>query len=239
MIPTHAKAACVVDLVAFAKMNSSCSSCAICGNKLVTFFSRWRQTKAPIARLIGDSMSKPVASTSEQPAPGATGAVSPPEILLRTFTELRDELVSTLWFVLGNRDDAQDMAQEVFLRCWRAQDGLLEVRDLRAWIFRVGLNAAKDLQRSAWRRRSRPLLGEDIMQLADSKAPPQIVENEESLTRIRQALIKLRPEEKEVFLLRQNGELTYEQIAQMRNCPIGTIKTQMRTALEKLRKVLA
>jgi RNA polymerase sigma-70 factor (ECF subfamily) len=160
-------------------------------------------------------------------------------VLLRTFTELRDELVSTLWFMLGNPDDAQDIAQEVFLRCWRAQESLPEIRDLRAWIFRVGLNAAKDLRRSAWRRRVKPLLGEDIMQLADGTAPAQIVEDQESLRRIRQALLDLRPEEKEVFLLRQNGDLTYEQIAQMRQCPIGTVKTQMRTALEKLRKILA
>jgi RNA polymerase sigma-70 factor (ECF subfamily) len=160
-------------------------------------------------------------------------------VLVRTFTELRDELVSTLWFLLGNPDDAQDIAQEVFLRCWRAQKSLPEIRDLRAWIFRVGLNAAKDLRRSAWRRRVKPLLGEDIMQLADGTAPAQIVEDQESLRRIRQALLDLRPDEKEVFLLRQNGELTYEQIAQMRKCPIGTVKTQMRTALEKLRKILA
>src|SRR5712692_7865288 len=127
-------------------------------------------------------MNKPVASISGGPATGATGTLSPSEVLLRTFTELRDELVSTLWFLLSNRDDAQDIAQEVFLRCWRAQASLPEIRDLRAWIFRVGLNAAKDLQRSAWRRRVKPLLGEDIVQLADETAPPQIVEDEESLT---------------------------------------------------------
>jgi RNA polymerase sigma-70 factor (ECF subfamily) len=184
-------------------------------------------------------MSEPVASISGGPAPGDRTTLSPSEVLLRTFTELRDELVSTLWFLLGNPDDAQDIAQEVFLRCWRAQESLADIRDLRAWIFRVGLNAAKDLQRSAWRRRVKPLLGEDIMQLADGTVPAQTVEDEESLARVRQALLKLRPEEKEVFLLRQNGELTYEQIAHMRNCPIGTVKTQMRTALEKLRKVLA
>jgi RNA polymerase sigma-70 factor (ECF subfamily) len=184
-------------------------------------------------------MSKTVAQVSEGPATGSAGALAPTEVLLRTFTELRDELVSTLWFLLGNPEDAQDIAQEVFLRCWRAQESLPQIRDLRAWIFRVGLNAAKDLQRSAWRRRVKPLLGEDIMQLADGTAPAQIVEDEESLRRIRQALLDLRPEEKEVFLLRQNGDLTYEQIAQMRQCPIGTVKTQMRTALEKLRKVLA
>jgi RNA polymerase sigma-70 factor (ECF subfamily) len=171
-------------------------------------------------------------------APGVAEALSPAELLLRTFTGLRDELVSTLWFLVGNPDDAQDLAQEVFLRCWRTQESLRDVRDLRAWIFRVGINAAKDLRRSAWRRRVKPLLGEDIIQLADGVAPPQIVEDRESLTRIRRALLRLRPEEQEVFLLRQNAELTYEEIAQMRQCPVGTVKTQMRTALEKLRKVL-
>jgi RNA polymerase sigma-70 factor (ECF subfamily) len=183
-------------------------------------------------------MSDPGTITSGGPATESAGAPSPGELLLRTFTEIRDELVSTLWFLVGNPDDAQDLAQEVFLRCWRTQDGLPQVRDLRAWIFRVGLNAAKDLRRSAWRRRVKPLLGEEIMQTADGVAPPKLVEDEESLQRIRQALLNLRPEEKEVFLLRQNAELTYDQIAQMRHCPVGTVKTQMRTALEKLRKVL-
>ena len=72
--------------------------------------------------------------------------------LLRAFNELRDELTSTLWFLLGNPDDAQDAVQDVFLKCWRAQATVVEVRDLRAWIFRVGLNVVRDFQRSAWHR---------------------------------------------------------------------------------------
>jgi RNA polymerase sigma-70 factor, ECF subfamily len=184
-------------------------------------------------------MSKPGASMAAGPGKAPPGAVPPGELLLRTFTELRDELVSTLWFMLGNPDDAQDIAQEVFLRCWRKQHELPDIRDLRAWIFRVGINAARDVRRSAWRRRVKPLLGEEIMQLADGAGPGKAIEDQEALARVRQALLGLRPEEQEVFLLRQNGELTYEQIARMRNCPVGTIKTQMRTALEKLRKVLA
>jgi len=166
-------------------------------------------------------------------------ASSPGDLLLRTFNDLRDELVSTLWFVLGNQEDAQDVAQEVFLRCWRAQDGIPDVQNLRAWIFRVGLNAAKDLQRSAWRRKVRPLLGADAMPMTEAAPPARALEEQESLAQLRQALMCLRPEEKEVFLLRQNGELTYEQIAEMYDRPVGTVKTQMRSALQKLRKVLA
>jgi RNA polymerase sigma-70 factor (ECF subfamily) len=160
------------------------------------------------------------------------------DLLLRTFTELRDELVSTLCYVLGNSDDAQDVAQEAFLRCWRTQESLPEVHNLRAWIFRVGLNAAKDLQRSAWRRRVKPLLGADAMPMTENPSPLSGLEDQETLQRLRQALLNLRPEEKEVFLLRQNGELTYEQIAEMYDRPVGTVKTQMRSALQKLRKIL-
>jgi RNA polymerase sigma-70 factor (ECF subfamily) len=141
--------------------------------------------------------------------------------------------------MLGSRDDACDAAQDAFLKCWRARDGLTEVTNLRAWIFRVGINTARDLRRSAYRRKARPLLGEDAMYV-DSVAPPgERIEEQEDLVRLRKALAGLRDEEKEVFLLRQNGGLTYEQIAEARSSPIGTVKTQMRTALIKLRKVLA
>jgi RNA polymerase sigma-70 factor (ECF subfamily) len=172
------------------------------------------------------------------PANGELDAAAWAEVLLRTFNEVRDELVSTLWYVLGNGDDAQDIAQEVFLRCWRTQEGLPEVQNLRAWIFRVGLNAAKDLQRSAWRRRVKPILGAEIVSPAVETTPTQDLEDRESLELLRDALMHLRPEEKEVFLLRQNGEMTYEQIAEVSNRPVGTVKTQMRSALQKLRKVL-
>ena len=184
-------------------------------------------------------MSKPAASVVARPAAATAGASASGDLLLRTFNDLRDELVSTLWYMLGNQEDAQDCAQEAFLRCWRAQESLTDVQNVRAWIFRVGLNAAKDLQRSAWRRKAKPLLGADVMPIADTHHPEQDVEERETLGRLRDALMHLRPEEKEVFLLRQNGELTYEQIAELHARPVGTVKTQMRSALMKLRKVLA
>ncbi len=164
---------------------------------------------------------------------------TPGELLLRTFNDLRDELVSTLWYLLGNQEDAQDAAQESFLRCWRTQDSLVGVQNVRAWIFRVALNVAKDVQRSAWRRRVKPLVGAELMPLAAPSSAADAVEEQETLDRLREALTHLRTEEREVFLLRQNGELTYEQIAEIFDRPVGTVKTQMRTALQKLRRVLS
>src|SRR5881227_2945133 len=130
-------------------------------------------------------MSKPGVSVANPPANEVVDASSPGEVLLRTFNSLRDELVSTLWFMLGNQEDAQDVAQEAFLRCWRNQEGLSEIQNLRAWIFRVGLNAAKDLQRSAWRRRVKPLLGGDVMPTrAEIPAPSSNLEERESLDQL-------------------------------------------------------
>jgi RNA polymerase sigma-70 factor (ECF subfamily) len=151
---------------------------------------------------------------------------------------MRDELVSTLLYLLGNREDAQDAAQEAFIKCWRTQESLPDVQNLRAWIFRVGLNAAKDMQRSAWNRKARPFLTDETTLVGREGPAADQLEEQEDLARLRTALLDLRPDEKEVFLLRQNGGFTYEEIADLRKAPVGTVKTQMRSALQKLRKVL-
>jgi RNA polymerase sigma-70 factor (ECF subfamily) len=175
----------------------------------------------------------------EQQSVPATGTPRDPgEVLVHVFNSLRDELIGTLLFVLGNKEDAQDAAQDAFLKCWGARDQIGQIQNLRAWIFRVCFNTAKDMQRSAWSRRVKPLRGEEFMVAPNDAGPGTVVEYRESVERLRQAILGLRDEEKEVFLLRQNGDLTYEQIAEMRHVPVGTVKTQMRSALDKLRKLL-
>jgi RNA polymerase sigma-70 factor, ECF subfamily len=158
--------------------------------------------------------------------------------LVVLFHEIRDELMSTLVYVLGNTEDARDAAQEAFLKCWKHRATIEEVQNLRAWVFRVAMNTARDTQRSAWNRKVKSMAAEEMMISTRDLSPGLALEDQESLARLRQAIAQLRPDEQEVFLLRQNGELTYEEIAEMRSTPVGTIKTQMRTALQKLRRAL-
>jgi RNA polymerase sigma-70 factor (ECF subfamily) len=183
-------------------------------------------------------MAKRVEAVSIRVRPETNGRSSRAEEMVRLFNEIRDELISTLLYVLGNRDDALDAAQEAFIKCWNARDQIHQVVNLRAWIFRVCFNTAKDMQRSAWHRRAKPLQAEQYTMVSKELAPGQNLERKEWVERLRRAIKHLRDEEKEVFLLRQNGDLTYEQIAEVRGCPVGTVKTQMRSALEKLRKIL-
>jgi RNA polymerase sigma-70 factor (ECF subfamily) len=186
---------------------------------------------------MADDMREPATSTrAESAAPPDT--VCTGEGLVHAFNEVRQELVSTLFYMLGNQDDALDAVQNAFIKCWQARDGVAEIRNLRAWIFRVGLNAAKDLQRNAWYRRAKPLAGPALNRGARGSSPVEEAEDLEFQERLQAALLQLRPDEREVFLLKENNDLTYEEIAAMRQRPVGTIKTQMRTALRKLRDLL-
>ena len=154
--------------------------------------------------------------------------------LAEAFARHQDELLGVLYCVLGNGEDARDAFQEAFVKCWRRRTDLGAVKNLRAWIFQVVINAGRDLRSAAWRRRRRPLATEPEY-VATSETASLEEKNAEQLRQIRQALRRLRVEEQEVFLLRQNAEMTYEEIARSLGIPLGTVKTRMRLALRKLR----
>jgi RNA polymerase sigma factor (sigma-70 family) len=160
------------------------------------------------------------------------------ERLEGVFSRHQDELLGMLYYLLGNIEDARDALQETFIKCWRNRQGVAEIRNLRAWVFRIAVNAGRDLRSTAWRRRRKPLDNGEATVVAHDHGPEADATRREQLALIRQALLGLRPEEQEVFLLRQNGAMTYDQIAQSINIPIGTVKTRMRLALTKLRAAL-
>ena len=161
------------------------------------------------------------------------------DLLEEAFARHQSELLGTLYYLVGNLEDARDALQEAFVKCWRNQDKVADVQNLKAWIFRIALNTGRDIRETAWRRK-RQALPEDEGSLASRQdGPMEIIEHDERMTRLRLAMKELRPEEQEVFLLRQNGELTYEEIADTLGVPTGTVKTRMRLALIRLREVLA
>ncbi len=155
--------------------------------------------------------------------------------LEEAFQRYQPELLGALRCMLGNWDDAQDALQEAFVKCWQNRHQVPGINNLRAWIFRIALNTARDMRGTAWNRKRQSLPEED-KHMADGKASPddQVASNEE-WELIRQTVQQLSPEEQEVFLLRQNGGLTYEEIAAALHIPVGTVKTRMRRALMHIR----
>jgi RNA polymerase sigma factor (sigma-70 family) len=162
----------------------------------------------------------------------------PGKLLEDAFARCQDELLGMLYYMVGNVEDARDALQEAFIKCWRHRQGVPEVVNLKAWVFRVALNVARDMRNTAWRRRRKPLLEEEVV-AAGQSTPEAEVSRREQLALIRRALLELRPAEQEVFLLRQDGQMTYDEIARSIDIPVGTVKTRMRLALGKLREALA
>src|SRR5438067_5555397 len=119
------------------------------------------------------------------------------ELLLHAFAEARADLLHSLTQMLGSSDDAQDAVQEAFLKCWRRREQVGGVFNLRAWIFRVGLNSGRDLRRNVWRQRSRPLLSLEPAPERPAPSPGDDLIRQEMLERLRAALLGLRCEERE------------------------------------------
>ena len=172
---------------------------------------------------------------SDDPAASADPAL----LLEQTFRRFQDELLGTLYCLSRNREDARDALQEAFVKCWNHRDQVPGVVNLKAWVFQIALNTARDLRSSAWKRRSRALGEREGMIATTDRSPVEESSRREQLRLLRTALQELRSEEQEIFLMRQNGDMTYEEIAAALDLPVGTVKTRMRMALANLRKVLA
>lgn len=183
---------------------------------------------------------RPMSSTPETAGASDADSARLRQRLETQFDEASQELLGSLICCVGNHEDARDALQETFLKCWRHRDQIDAVVDLRAWVFRIAINTGRDFRKTAWNRRRRPLDESspgsgDAMMSVTTESPDAPSQRREELELIRTAVQSLRDEEREVFLLRQNGELTYEQIANAMSLPLGTVKTRMRTALSQLR----
>lgn len=169
------------------------------------------------------------ASSREFPKP------CPP--LEEAFARWQDELLGTLYILLGSAQEAQEAFREAFLRCWRRREELAGLEDSKGWIFRAVLQTARQRRAAAWRRRWR-LWDFEESSLAEGspaeRSPGAEGSGSEEMEVCRRALMELAPEEQEVFLLRQNAQMSYEQIASVLGTPVGAVKTQMRRALAQL-----
>ena len=142
--------------------------------------------------------------------------------------------------VLGNPEAAEDAVQEAFLAVWRRAGTYQEVRgSARAWLLTIVRNRAIDLLRT---RESRPKAGpplEEVGPLASSNGDPaddalRMVE----ASQVRAALAALPPEQRQAVELAFFSGLTYPEVAAVMNTPLGTVKSRMRLAMERLRGLL-
>jgi RNA polymerase sigma-70 factor, ECF subfamily len=144
--------------------------------------------------------------------------------------------------LVGNRDEALDLAQETMLRVMRSIDTLDPDRSWRPYVLRVVTNLARDLWRRRRRRRTESLdtlLVEHGFDAADHAAGPErrAVEQEER-RRVTRALAALDTPHREILVLRDFQDLPYAEIAAVLRVPVGTVMSRLHRARLALREAL-
>jgi RNA polymerase sigma-70 factor (ECF subfamily) len=157
-------------------------------------------------------------------------------------TEHQRMVVQLAINLLGDRDEALDLSQEVFLRVFRTIHRFRGQSSLRTWIYRIAVNQARNRHRF-WRRRHR---GDQVsldahvaahgdVLSAGEAGPDRVLAQKELATKLHNALEHLPFDQRTAIILREIDGLSYEEIAYSLGVAIGTVKSRLTRARQALR----
>lgn len=150
--------------------------------------------------------------------------------------------------LVGDSYDACDVVQEVFLKVFRGVNHFRGESSIKTWIYRITVNEAHNYQRWLFRHRPNPVGLEEVgredevreLPLEDSGPSPfQIAFNRERHVLIEGALNEINPTFREALVLREIEDCSYEEIAEILQISLGTVKSRILRGREALRKQLA
>jgi len=141
----------------------------------------------------------------------------------------------------GNREDAQDMTQEAFLKAYSSLSSFRGDSKFSSWLYRIVSNVCLDFKRRQGRRPSSSLTveddeGENIqLDIADeSQSPEALLERKMTREAVRAGLQQLPDEQRQILLLREIQGLSYEEIGEAMGLEAGTVKSRIFRARKKL-----
>ncbi len=127
---------------------------------------------------------------------------------------------------------AEEVVQDVMLTVWRKADQFDPARaQVSAWIYQIARNRHIDVIR----RESRPIPEELTRDRDMEPDASQILAVEQEAGKLKQALARLKPDQRKIIEQAYLGELTHQEISTQTGLPLGTIKSRIRLGLEKLR----
>ena len=145
---------------------------------------------------------------------------------------------------LRNEADAQDAAQEVFIKAWTGLGSFRGDSRFSVWLYRICGNVCTDMLRH--RRDTLSLTiaddedsGAEIEIVSDAPTPQEALEKRERSEALLRALDSLPEEHRRVILLREAGDMSYDNIAAALGLDIGTVKSRIFRARKKLREILS
>jgi RNA polymerase sigma-70 factor (ECF subfamily) len=144
-------------------------------------------------------------------------------------TRFQDQVFGLCYRMLGQRQDAEDVTQETFVRALRNLHQWDAERDFTPWLLTIAGNRCRTWLAT---RRRRPTVSAEVELLADP-APDRHAAQQTSEEVLR-AVAQLRDEYRQAFLLFHESQLSYVEIAEALDCPLGTVRTWVHRARREL-----
>ncbi|HIJ78060.1 MAG: sigma-70 family RNA polymerase sigma factor [Desulfobulbaceae bacterium] len=139
-------------------------------------------------------------------------------------------------------DEAKDLAQDIFITVFRQLDKLRDDSSFAAWLYQIALNHCRNRYKKLSRRgffKSQPVDDPESGFTLTSDSNPEIdLERQRTNHMVRQAITALPPAEKEIILLRDIQDLSYDEVSAILDIPIGTVKSKLNRARMSLKKRL-
>ena len=145
--------------------------------------------------------------------------------------------------VIGREEEARDLVQEAFLRAYRSLGGFRGDAKFSSWLYRITLNLCRD-----WIRRQKraPFVeapeGVDVIELAGEHGPVESVEDlvarRDLGAAVNRAMAVLSEDQRKAIVLKEYQGLTFQEIADLLDCPLSTVKTRLYQGLVVLRREL-
>jgi RNA polymerase sigma-70 factor (ECF subfamily) len=152
-------------------------------------------------------------------------------------------LYNFIYRFVGDRETAEDIVQETFLRAFRKRKEYRAIANFSTWLFTIAGNLAKSelRRRKRWRLFSidRDEETDTGMDLPDvSASPDRVAESSLADVQIQQAIASLPDNYRQVILLRDVQGMSYQEISEIVDCPVGTVKSRVNRARLKLQQKL-
>lgn len=161
---------------------------------------------------------------------GAPGAF---EELIR---DHRAAVYGTARRLLGSHDGAEEVAQETFIRAWRGIRSFRGDAAIRTWLLTIAVHAARSY---GARLRLEEGLESAPEPIARGVDPAERVGLEEARRRVKAAVARLAPRQREVMMLKVFSDMTYPEVARVLGLTVGAVKAHVHQATSNLRRLLA
>ena len=160
--------------------------------------------------------------------------------------ENESKIFNTIYSFVGDYEDALNLTQETFISAYRHIDRFRHESDIYTWLYRIAINLCK---KDHNRKRRRSLVFTSSLddpetlqhierQASGDRSAIEILELDEEQSMIRQEIAALSKKHRAVIILKYMQDLSYEEIGNILGCSIGTVKSRLSRAKEKLKQRL-